>query len=259
MNDNNEQNITCANDVIVDVDNVTIRFNLASEKVNNLKEYVIKMIKNELMFQEFLAVKDASFQIRKGESWALIGSNGSGKSTLLKAISGILEPYKGKITVNGTISPLIELGAGFDPDMTARENIFLNGCVLGHSKKFIEQKFDEIVDFAEVRDFLDSPIKNYSSGMVARLGFSIATMVKPDILIVDEILSVGDYNFQKKCESRMAELLGGGTTLIYVSHNIDTVLTLCDHAVWIDRGHIRKVGLVEDVCRAYQPEFFENR
>lgn len=247
------------NEIMVNVDHVTIRFNLASEKVNNLKEYVIKLIKKELMFQEFLAVKDANFQVRRGEAWALIGSNGSGKSTLLKAISGILKPYKGSIVVNGTIAPLIELGAGFDAEMTARENIYLNGCVLGHSKKFISEHFDDIVEFAEVRDFLDSPIKNYSSGMVARLGFAIATMVKPDILIVDEILSVGDYQFQKKCEARMAELLQGGTTLLYVSHNIETVLQLCDHAVWIDKGQVQKIGGVEEVCRAYQPEFFENK
>lgn len=245
--------------VIVDVDHVTVRFNLASQKIDNLKEYIIKMIKKELLFQEFLAVKDASFQIREGEAWALIGSNGSGKSTLLKAISGILKPYKGRVTVTGSIAPLIELGAGFDWDMTARENIYLNGCVLGYSRKFMEEHFEEIVDFAEVRDFLDSPIKNYSSGMVARLGFAIATMVKPDILIVDEILAVGDYKFQQKCEQRMAELLQGGTTLIYVSHSIDTVMSICDHAVWIEKGVVQKIGEVEEVCRAYQPDYFEEK
>ncbi len=251
------ENNMSAGRVIVDVDHVTVRFNLESQKIDNLKEYIIKMIKKKLLFQEFLAVKDASFQIREGEAWALIGSNGSGKSTLLKTISGILKPYKGKVTVAGSIAPLIELGAGFDGDMTARENIYLNGCVLGYSKKFMEEHFEEIVDFAEVRDFLDSPIKNYSSGMVARLGFAIATMVKPDILIVDEILSVGDYKFQQKCEQRMAELLQGGTTLIYVSHSIDTVMKICDHAVWIEKGVVQKIGEAEEVCRAYQPEYFE--
>lgn len=251
------ENNAIAGRVIVDVDNVTVRFNLASQKIDNLKEYIIKMVKKELLFQEFLAVKDASFQIREGEAWALIGSNGSGKSTLLKAISGILKPYKGKVTVRGSIAPLIELGAGFDGDMTARENIYLNGCVLGYSRKFMEEHFEAIVDFADVRDFLDSPIKNYSSGMVARLGFAIATMVKPDILIVDEILAVGDYKFQQKCEQRMAELLQGGTTLIYVSHSIDTVMKICDHAVWIEKGNVQKIGKVEEVCRAYQPEYFE--
>ncbi len=253
------ENNMSAGRVIVDVDHVTVRFNLESQKIDNLKEYIIKMIKKKLLFQEFLAVKDASFQIREGEAWALIGSNGSGKSTLLKTISGILKPYKGKVTVAGSIAPLIELGAGFDGDMTARENIYLNGCVLGYSKKFMEEHFEEIVDFAEVRDFLDSPIKNYSSGMVARLGFAIATMVKPDILIVDEILSVGDYKFQQKCEQRMAELLQGGTTLIYVSHSIDTVMKICDHAVWIEKGVVQKIGEAEEVCRAYQPDYFEEK
>ena len=197
--------------VMVDVDHVTIRFNLASQKVDNLKEYFIKLIKKELMFQEFLAVKDVSFKIREGESWGLIGTNGSGKSTMLKAISGIMKPYKGSITVRGSVAPLIELGAGFDPECTARENIFLNGCVLGHSKKFMQENFDEIVEFAEIEKFLDSPIKNYSSGMKARLGFSVATMVKPDILIVDEVLAVGDAKFRQKCMKRMEELLSGGT------------------------------------------------
>lgn len=240
--------------VMIDVDHVTIRFNLASEKVDNLKEYFVKLVKRELLFQEFLAVKDVSFQVREGEAWGLIGTNGSGKSTMLKAISGILKPYKGSISVNGSVAPLIELGAGFDPEMTARENIFLNGCVLGHTEKFMQEHFDEIVDFAELHDFLDSPLKNYSSGMRARLGFSIATMVKPDILIVDEILAVGDYKFRQKCEKRMKELLSGGTTLLYVSHSIDEVRRLCDHALWIDKGDPRMQGEVGPVCDAYMAE-----
>lgn len=240
--------------IVVDVDNVTIRFNLASQKIDNLKEYFIKFIKKELMFQEFLAVKDVSFQVREGEAWGLIGTNGSGKSTLLKAISGIMKPYKGSISISGSVAPLIELGAGFDPECTARENIYLNGCVLGHSLKFMEEHFDEIVDFAEIHKFLDSPIKNYSSGMKARLGFSVATMVKPDILIVDEILSVGDYKFRQKCEKRMRELLGGGTTLLYVSHNIEEVKRLCDHAIWLDHGEARMIGEVNEVCNAYMTE-----
>ena len=240
--------------VMVDVDHVTIRFNLASQKIDNLKEYFIKLIKRELMFQEFLAVQDISFQVRQGEAWGLIGSNGSGMSTMLKAISGIIKPYKGSVTVNGSVAPLIELGAGFDAECTARENIFLNGCVLGHSQKFMQEHFDEIVEFAEIEKFLDSPVKNFSSGMKARLGFSIATMVKPDILIVDEILSVGDYKFQKKCEQRMQELLGGGTTLLYVSHNIDEVKRLCDHVIWIDHGKTRMIGETAAVCDAYMEE-----
>ncbi len=240
--------------VMIDVDHVTIRFNLANQKVDNLKEYFVKLIKKELMFQEFLAVKDVSFKVREGEAWGLIGTNGSGKSTLLKAISGILKPYKGEIAVNGNVAPLIELGAGFDQEMTARENIFLNGCVLGHSGQFMKDHFDEIVDFAELHEFLDSPLKNFSSGMRARLGFSVATMVKPDILIVDEILAVGDMKFRQKCETRMKELLADGTTLLYVSHNIGEVKRLCDHALWIDKGVERMQGDAQTVCAAYVEE-----
>ncbi len=240
--------------IMVDVDHVTIRFNLSQQKVDNLKEYFIKFLRKELRFQEFLAVKDVSFRVHAGEAWGLIGTNGSGKSTILKAISGILKPYQGSITVNGSVAPLIELGSGFDPEMTARENIFLNGCVLGHSEKFMQEHFDEIVDFAELHDFLDSPLKNYSSGMRARLGFSVATMVKPDILIVDEILAVGDYRFRRKCEKRMKELLSGGTTLLYVSHSIDEVKRLCDHALWIDKGVARMQGDAVTVCDAYMAE-----
>lgn len=237
--------------IMIDVDHVTIRFNLSSQKVDNLKEYFVKLIKRELLFQEFLAVKDVSFQVRAGESWGLIGTNGSGKSTMLKAISGILRPYKGSIEVNGSVAPLIELGAGFDPELTARENIFLNGCVLGHTEKFMQEHFDAIVEFAELHEFLDSPIKNYSSGMKARLGFSVATMVQPEILIIDEILAVGDYKFRRKCEQRMNEMLSGGTTLLYVSHNIDEVRRLCDHAIWLDKGVPRMQGEVNAVCDAY--------
>lgn len=237
--------------IMIDVDHVTIRFNLSSQKIDNLKEYFVKLIKRELLFQEFLAVKDVSFQVRAGESWGLIGTNGSGKSTMLKAISGILRPHKGSITVSGSVAPLIELGAGFDPELTARENIFLNGCVLGHTEKFMQEHFDEIVEFAELHEFLDSPIKNYSSGMKARLGFSVATMVRPEILIIDEILAVGDYKFRRKCEQRMNEMLSGGTTLLYVSHNIDEVRRLCDHAIWLDKGVPRMQGDVNTVCDAY--------
>lgn len=238
-------------DTVIKVDNLSIRFNRSNEKVNNLKEYVIKMVKGELMFQEFMALRDISFEVKKGEAWALIGSNGSGKSTLLKAITGILKPYKGSIEINGNISPLIELGAGFDGDMTARENIYLNGCLLGHSKQFMEEHFDEIVDFAELWDFLDSPIKNYSSGMAARLGFAIATIVKPDILICDEVLAVGDIAFQNKCHKKMEEMLSGGTTLIYVSHSMDSVRNLCDKAIWIEKGIQKMSGKSGEVVDAY--------
>lgn len=238
--------------IVIDVKDVTIRFNLGNQKVDNLKEYVIKLLKKELMFQEFLAVKNASFQIRKGESWGLIGTNGSGKSTLLKAICGIIKPYQGSVRISGSVAPLIELGAGFDGELTARENIFLNGAVLGHSEKFMKKHFDEIIEFAEIGDFLDMPIKNYSSGMKARLGFSIATIIRPDILIIDEILAVGDMRFRKKCNIRMNELLAGGTTVLYVSHSLSDVKSLCDHVVWIEKGTIRAIGETQEVCDAYE-------
>ena len=242
------------NDYVIDVDRVSIRFNLASEKVDNLKEYAIKLMKHELMFQEFLALQDVSLKVKKGESWGLIGTNGSGKSTLLKTISGILQPYKGTVTTKGTIAPLIELGAGFDGNLTGRENIYLNGMVLGHSRKFMDEHFDEIVQFANLKKFLDSPIKNFSSGMKARLGFSVATVVYPDILIVDEVLEVGDYNFRRRCQERMQQMLAGGTTLLFVSHNIQTVKNLCDNAIWLDKGVVRMAGPSELVCNAYKEE-----
>ena len=242
------------NDYVIDVDRVSIRFNLASEKVDNLKEYAIKLMKHELMFQEFLALQDVSLKVKKGESWGLIGTNGSGKSTLLKTISGILQPYKGTVTTKGTIAPLIELGAGFDGNLTGRENIYLNGMVLGHSRKFMDEHFDEIVQFANLKKFLDSPIKNFSSGMKARLGFSVATVVNPDILIVDEVLEVGDYNFRRRCQERMQQMLAGGTTLLFVSHTIQTVKNLCDNAIWLDKGVVRMAGPSELVCNAYKEE-----
>lgn len=237
--------------VIIDVNHVTVRFNLANQKIDNIKEYFIKLVKRELMFQEFLALKDISFQVRRGEAWGLVGTNGSGKSTLLKTISGIIKPFEGSVTVNGSIAPLIELGAGFDGNLTARENIFLNGCLLGHSEKYMQDHFDEIVDFAELWDFLDSPIKNYSSGMRARLGFAVATMAKPDVFIVDEVLAVGDFKFRQKCQARMNEMLSSGTTLLFVSHSINEVLELCDHAIWLDRGKTVMLGGAEEVCNLY--------
>lgn len=236
---------------IIEVDHVTVRFNLANQKIDNLKEYFIKMVKKELLFQEFIAIDDVSFQVKKGEAWGFVGTNGSGKSTLLKAISGILKPYCGSIKVSGSIAPLIELGAGLDGNLTARENIFLNGCLLGHSEKYMKEHFEEIVDFAELWKFLDSPVKNYSSGMRARLGFAIATMVEPDILIVDEVLAVGDHRFRKKCYQRMTQMLGNGTTLLFVSHSIDDVLRLCDHAIWLNRGSIVAIGDSKTVCKEY--------
>ena len=238
-------------DYVVKVENATVRFNMATENIDNLKEYFVKLVQGKLMFQEFLALKNISFEIKRGETWGIIGTNGSGKSTLLKLISGILKPYKGSVEVNGSIAPLIELGAGFDMNLTARENIYLNGTLLGHTKKFMEEHFDEIVDFAELWDFLDVPMKNYSSGMQARLGFAVATMVRPDILIVDEILAVGDYKFTQKCNARMREMLDSGTTLLLVSHSIDDVKTMCNRAVWIDKGNMMMQGDAQEVCDAY--------
>ncbi|MGX2957340.1 ABC transporter ATP-binding protein [Ursidibacter arcticus] len=238
-------------DVVIKVTDATVRFNKATENYNGLKEYVIKMLKGELMFQEFLALQHINFEVRKGESWGLIGKNGSGKSTLLKLICGILKPYKGSVDVKGNIAPLIELGAGFDGELTARENIFLNGALLGHKKAFMQQHFDEIIEFAELQDFVDVPLKNFSSGMSARLGFAVATIVKPEILIVDEVLAVGDAAFQEKCKQRMAKMLEGGTTLLFVSHSIDQVKELCQNAIWIDKGVVRACGKAEDVIPLY--------
>lgn len=238
-------------EIVVQVTDATVRFNMASERIDNLKEYFVKLVQGRLMFQEFFALQHVDLTIRKGESWGIIGTNGSGKSTLLKLICGILKPYQGSVTVKGSIAPLIELGAGFDGDLTAKENIFLNGAVLGHSRQYMQEHFEEIVDFAELHDFLDMPIKNYSSGMAARLGFSIATVVRPDILIVDEVLSVGDFAFQQKCERRMKEMLGGGTTLLYVSHSIESVESLCQNALWLKKGSVEMSGNKQEVCKAY--------
>ena len=239
------------NDIVISVENATVRFNKSVSHISGLKEYIIKLLKRELMFQEFIALKGITFEVRRGESWGLIGTNGSGKSTLLKLICGILQPYEGTLSVNGSIAPLIELGAGFDGELTARENIYLNGALLGHKKSFMEKHFDEIIDFAELKDFVDVPLKNFSSGMSARLGFAIATIVKPDILIVDEVLAVGDAAFQEKCKKRMNEMLNGGTTLLFVSHSIEQVKELCQKSIWIDRGHIRLKGDTSYVAQEY--------
>ena len=212
---------------IISVRGVTMNFNMPKEKVDNVKEYIIRKLKRRLSYDKFTALDNVSIDIEKGEVVGIIGLNGSGKSTLLKIISGILTPSEGEVVTNGTISPLIELGAGFDPELTTRENIFLNGSVLGFERSFIREKYDEILDFAELRDYENVAIKNFSSGMVARLGFAIATLVKPDILIVDEILAVGDFLFQQKCERRIAEMMSGGTTVLIVSHSIEQIERLC--------------------------------
>lgn len=236
----------------IDVQNVSMRFRLPAQKVGNLKEYMIKRASRTLNYREFWALRDVSLRIGRGEAWALVGRNGSGKSTLLKTIAGIYKPTVGAVETHGMIAPMINLGAGFDPDLTARENIYLNGSVLGYSIHFLEQKFDEILEFSELQDFIDVPIKNFSSGMHARLGFSIATIVKPDILIVDEILSVGDFAFRKKCDRRIQELLSGGTTLILVSHASDQVKRLCTKALLLDQGRVVTEGDAAAVCDAYE-------
>ena len=239
---------------MIKVENVSMRFNLGIEKNFSLKLFFINMFsfkKKKQKKEEFWALNDVSFDVKKGEVIGFIGSNGAGKSTLLKIIAGVMKPTKGKVEVHGNICPMIELGAGFDMDLTARENIYLNGAVLGYSKEFIREKFDEIVEFSELKDFLNVPIRNFSSGMVARLAFSIATVVDPEILIVDEILSVGDIAFQAKSEAKMKSMIGGGTTVLYVSHSVNSIKSICDRAVWLDHGKIVKIGNAAEVCDEY--------
>ncbi len=236
----------------IEVRNVSMRFNLSKEKHESLKEYFVALLKGKLQFDEFYALKDVDLTVEPGDFYGLVGLNGSGKSTLLKVIAGVYKPSAGSCTVNGTIAPLIELGAGFDMDLTARENIYLNGAVLGLTPQYLDEKFNEIVDFSELWDFLDVPLKNYSSGMVARIGFAIATVTKPDILIADEILSVGDFLFQQKCEERMRQLMSGGTTVILVSHSIDQVERMCNKVAWIHKGEKIMDGPAAEVCAAYR-------
>ncbi|MCI9272488.1 MAG: ABC transporter ATP-binding protein [Clostridiales bacterium] len=236
----------------VEINQVTMRFNMSKDKVDSIKEYMIRLMKRQLFFEEFLALKDVSVTIEKGDVFGIVGLNGSGKSTLLKVISGILKPSKGSVKTYGTISPMIELGAGFDLDLTARENVFLNGSVLGYSRRQMKEKFDEIIEFAELRNFVDVAVKNYSSGMMARLGFAIATCTKPEILIVDEILSVGDFLFQEKCEKRIRDLMDGGTTVLIVSHSIEQIERLCKHVLWLDHGNMKMLGDTQTVCDAYK-------
>ncbi len=241
-------------DVVIDVHDVAMKFRLPTDKVTGFKEYVVRRMRGRLQYREFFALQNISFQVKQGEAWALVGRNGSGKSTLLKIIAGIFPPSEGTVETVGSIAPMINLGAGFDLELTARENIFLNGAVLGRKKVLMQEKFNDIIDFAELWEFLDVPVKNYSSGMKARLGFSLATVVKPQILIVDEILGVGDTAFQQKCTGRIAELLRGGTTLLLVSHNATMVKKHCETAVYLEKGHVKRIGGATEVCDQYLAE-----
>ena len=237
---------------VVEVRNVSMHFNLMEERVDSIKEYILKLLKGKLLYNDFIALKDISFDIQKGDILGLVGFNGAGKSTLLKILAGVLQPTTGTVKVKGKIAPLIEVGAGFDPELTARENVYLNGAILGYSREFLESKFDEIIDFAELKDFVDVPVKNFSSGMYARLGFAIATMVKPDILIVDEVLSVGDFHFQEKCEKRIFEMISNGVTIILVSHDSKLIKRNCNKVIWLEHGKIKKIGKASDICEEYE-------
>lgn len=232
-------------------EHVSMKFNLSSQKVDNIKEYVIKMIKKELMYQEFWALKDVNFEIQRGDRVGILGTNGAGKSTLLKVIAGVLKPTEGNIQCFGKIAPLLELGAGFDRQYTGAENIFLYGAVLGYSREFIQEKYDDIVRFSELGKFIDVPVKNYSSGMKARLGFSIATVVEPEILILDEVLSVGDKRFRKKCEARIQSMFDKGVTVLFVSHSTDQVLRMCNKGILLEKGKLIAQGEAEDIVDLY--------
>ena len=237
---------------MIEVKNVSMRFRMANDNIHSIKEYVVQMLKGKIKYNEFEAMKDVSFDVMPGEVVGLIGHNGAGKSTTLKVISGILKPSAGSVNVRGNIAPMLELGSGFDYDMTGRENIFLNGAILGYSEAFLKSKYDEIVEFSEIGQFIDVPLRNYSSGMIARLAFSIATVVVPEVLIVDEVLSVGDANFQQKSYNRMMELMHGGTTVLFVSHSLPQIRGMCNRVVWLDHGQVKMFGDTQTVCDAYE-------
>lgn len=237
---------------IIEVMDVTMRFHMNLDKILSMKEFVTRKLSGKLVYQDFIALDHVSFSVEQGETLGLIGHNGAGKSTMLKVISGILKPTNGSVKCHGNVVPMLELGSGFDVDLTGRENIFLNGAILGYDERFLKEKYDEIVEFSELGQFIEAPIRNYSSGMLARLAFSVASVVQPNILIVDEILSVGDVQFQKKSRARMLELMSGGTTVLFVSHSIDQIREVCSRVVWLENGHIRMLGNVEEVCAEYK-------
>lgn len=236
---------------VIEIKNVTMRFHMNADKMLSLKEFITRKLRGKIQYFDFTALENISFNVKRGEILGIIGHNGAGKSTLLKLIARILKPTEGTIRVRGRIVPMLELGSGFDGDLTGHENIFMNGAILGYSEKFLNDQYDKIVEFAGLKDFIEVPIRNYSSGMVARLAFSIASMVKPEILIVDEILSVGDADFQEKSRARMLELMGGGTTVLLVTHSLQQIRELCNRVVWLERGKMKMIGETEEVCDAY--------
>ena len=238
-------------EMVLKVDHVSMKFNLATEQYSGFKEYVIRSLKKKISYNEFWALKDVSFSVMRGDGLGLIGLNGSGKSTMLKTIAGVLKPTEGSIWLQGRVAPLIELGAGFDFDLTARENVFLNGALLGYSRSIMEENYNDIVEFSELHDFMDVPVKNFSSGMISRLAFAIATIGIPDILIVDEVLSVGDFRFQQKCEARIRNMKDNGTTILFVSHSIAQVKSICNKIVWLDHGRVKAFREAESICDEY--------
>lgn len=237
---------------MIEVKNVSMSFRISQDRIQSIKEYLVALIKGKLKYKDFWALRDVSFSVHPGEVLGIIGHNGAGKSTVLKVISGILKPTSGSVSVHGNIVPMLELGSGFDFDLTGRENIFLNGAILGYSHKFLNEKYDDIVAFSELGEFIEMPIRNYSSGMLMRLAFSIATVVNPEILIVDEILAVGDESFQRKSRQRMMELMSGGTTVLFVSHSLEQIREMCDRVLWLDHGQVKMIGEAQEVCDAYQ-------
>ena len=237
---------------MIEVKNVSMSFRISQDRIQSIKEYLVALIKGKLKYKDFWALRDVSFSVHPGEVLGIIGHNGAGKSTVLKVISGILKPTSGSVSVHGNIVPMLELGSGFDFGLTGRENIFLNGAILGYSRKFLNEKYDDIVAFSELGEFIEMPIRNYSSGMLMRLAFSIATVVNPEILIVDEILAVGDESFQRKSRQRMMELMSGGTTVLFVSHSLEQIREMCDRVLWLDHGQVKMIGEAQEVCDAYQ-------
>lgn len=244
---------------MIKVDHVSMSFNLASDKVTSIKEYFVRRIKHTLSYKPFFALNDISFEISKGEIVGIIGGNGAGKSTMLKIISGILSPTSGDISVGGTIAPMLELGAGFDMDLTAQENVFLNGAILGYSKSYLQERYEDILKFSELKDFMDVPLRNFSSGMMMRLAFSISTLVDPDILIVDEILAVGDAQFQTKCIGRLEELMNSGTTVLLVSHSLKQIRDMCTRVIWLEHGKMQMDGPSAEICEAYEKSWQAGR